>query len=137
MMMRGILITSGAVIGVAGSIAYPVGGWQPSALVGQSESMSFGGASSAPTGAQTIDGDTVQTKYGPVQVELKVTGTHIDSVKALQTPSGQNQRWTDHAVPILIQETISAQNASIANVSGCSYTTQGFVQSLQSALAKI
>jgi uncharacterized protein with FMN-binding domain len=79
----------------------------------------------------------VQTPYGPVQVAVVVNGTQITSVNVAQAPSGRNQRFTDYAIPILTQETLDAQNANISVASGASYTSMGFIQSLQSALSQM
>jgi uncharacterized protein with FMN-binding domain len=97
------------------------------------------GAASSPasaTASRTIAGSAIQTQYGVVQVQVVVTGTKIDNVSFLQLTAydGRSQQINSDAAPILLQETLSAQNANINAVSGASYTSQGYVQSLQSAL---
>ena len=96
-------------------------------------------SSSAPSGgtrARTVAGDAVQTNYGVVQVAVALTGTHIDNVTFLQLTAydGQSQFINSQAAPILVQETLAKQSAQIDNVSGASYTSAGYAQSLQSAL---
>jgi len=90
----------------------------------------------ATTVSGTYTGDAVQTRYGTVQVEITVTDGQITAVDALQAPSGnpRNEQITSHAVPILTDEVLAAQNANVDSVSGASYTSDGYLQSLQSAL---
>ncbi len=83
-----------------------------------------------------VTGTTAQTRWGPVQIQLTVTGGKITAVTALQLPSsnGRDQEINDQAVPILVQETLAAQSAQIDSVSGATYTSEGYLTSLQSAL---
>ncbi|MEU1664306.1 FMN-binding protein [Streptomyces sparsogenes] len=92
--------------------------------------------SASPTGTYT--GDTFNTRYGPVQLAVTLAQGKITAVKALQTPSGdgRSQQIASYAVPQLTSETLSAQSARIDAVSGATYTSEGYVQSLQSALDK-
>ena len=77
-----------------------------------------------------------QTQWGPVQVQLSVAGGRITKVTLLQYPNGnpKDQEINAQALPILIQETLKAQSAKIDMVSGATYTSDGYVTSLQSAL---
>jgi uncharacterized protein with FMN-binding domain len=87
---------------------------------------------------RTIAGSTVQTPFGPVQVQITVQGTKIISARALQTPQGGKSSWINQqAVPYLIQETLAAQSANIQGVGGATYTSASWAQSLQSALSQI
>jgi uncharacterized protein with FMN-binding domain len=99
------------------------------------------GTAAAPvvsTATRTIAGSTVQTNFGPVQVQITVKGTQIVSATALQTPrGGRSSSINSQAVPYLIQQTLAAQSATIAGVGGATYTSDGWVQSLQAAIAKI
>jgi uncharacterized protein with FMN-binding domain len=98
----------------------------------------------ATTGATTTTGlkdggytgSTVNTKFGPVQVQVTIAGGKITNVSALQTPGGRQKSIdiNQQAVPILTSETLAAQSAKIDNVSGATYTSNGYVKSLQSAL---
>ena len=81
-------------------------------------------------------GPTINVNYGNVQVQITVSNGKITDAKALQAPSGRSQRWTDMATPILRQQTLAAQSASIQGASGASYTSYGWFKSLQGALAK-
>jgi uncharacterized protein with FMN-binding domain len=84
----------------------------------------------------TVAGDLVQTQYGPVRVEISMRGGRITRAHTLARPSGDGQ--TDsingYAVPQLDQETLAAQSAQIDTVSGATFTSEGYRQSLQSAL---
>jgi uncharacterized protein with FMN-binding domain len=86
--------------------------------------------------AKTYLGQAVQTQYGVVQVKVKVTGSHINSVQLVQLSAydSRSQEINSYAAPILVDETMSAQNAQINTVSGATYTSDGYLQSLQSAL---
>ena len=80
--------------------------------------------------------DTVQTRWGPVQVEVGVAGSQITGVSVLQYPDDnpQDVQINDYALPILVDATMTAQGADIDMVSGATYTSVGYQQSLQSAL---
>lgn len=95
------------------------------------------GGSGSPT-TRTVDGDTVQTQYGPVQLRITLTGGRLTKVTALQLPSDnpRDQEIAGFAVPQLTQEALAAQSAHIDAVSGATYTSAGYTQSLQSALDK-
>lgn len=84
----------------------------------------------------TLTGDAVQTRYGPVQVEITVAGDQITDVQILQVPwnDRRDQQINGYAVPVLIQETTDADSAAIDMVSGATFTSRAYVQSLQSAL---
>lgn len=139
-MKRGIILGSAAVASVIGSFTFPAGAYNPIALVGQPLENNFEpkpqNTSTDPT-SRTLVGDVVNTKYGPVQLQINVTGTKIDSVDMLQVPTGENARFTNYSVPILMRETIKAQSANISTVSGASYTSMGYIQSLESAIAQM
>ncbi len=81
-------------------------------------------------------GTAIQTRYGIVQVAVVASGNHIASVNFVQLTAfdGRSQQINSQAAPILLQETLSAQNAHIDAVSGATYTSDGYVQSLQNAL---
>jgi uncharacterized protein with FMN-binding domain len=84
----------------------------------------------------TVAGDLVQTQYGPVQVEITMRSGRITQARALARPSGDGQTDSinSYAIPQLIQETLAAQSARIDTVSGATFTSGGYQQSLQSAL---
>lgn len=92
----------------------------------------------ATTALRRIAGSAVQTPFGPVQVQITVQGTSIISVSALQTPQGgRSSEISRQAVPYLVQQTLSAQSANVQGVSGATFTSDAWAQSLQSALSNI
>lgn len=92
----------------------------------------------APTGQTTVDGDVVSTRYGDVQVAVILNGSHIVDVKALQLPfdRSRSQYISQQVAPLLHDEVLQAQNAQIDTIGGATYTSDGYAQSLQSALDK-
>jgi len=84
----------------------------------------------------TFTGPVVNVNYGNVQVEITVSNGKITDARALQAPSGRNDRYTNYALPLLKQQTLAAQSTNIQGASGASYTTYGWRKSLQGAMAK-
>ena len=84
----------------------------------------------------TVTGPSADTRWGPVQVQITVAGGSITNVAVVQYPNsnGKDQEINARALPVLIQETLTAQSAKIDMVSGATYTSDGYVTSLQSAL---
>ena len=78
----------------------------------------------------------MSTQYGDVQVEVTIRTGKITDVKALEYPNQEprDQQISDDALPQLQAQVLSAQSANIAGVSGATFTTQGYISSLQSAL---
>ena len=90
-----------------------------------------------PTGATgAFEGPIVQTRFGPMQVSVTIDNGTITDVTALQLTNDDRKSVmiSNRAAPILRGEVLSAQSASVANVSGATYTSQGYRQSLQAAL---
>jgi uncharacterized protein with FMN-binding domain len=83
----------------------------------------------------TFTGPAIFVNYGTVQVKITVTNGRITDAVAVQAPGGRNDRYTQMAVPILKQQTLTAQSANIKGASGASYTSYGWFKSLQGALA--
>ena len=87
------------------------------------------------TTSGTVDGPTVGTRFGPVQVEVTIKNGKITDVTALQLPSGGRSGQISRVVePMLSSEVLSAQNANIDGVSGATYTSEAYARSLQAAL---
>ncbi|MET8245205.1 FMN-binding protein [Streptomyces sp. NPDC005202] len=115
--------------------ASAAGGAAPQQTAAAQESPQ-GGAQAAGTG--TVTGNVAQTQYGPVQVRLTVSNGKITKAEAVQAPKGGvSDQKTALAVPKLNQEAVAAGNAQIDAVSGATYTSSGYKQSLQSALDKV
>ena len=109
-----------------------------STTTSSSGSTSAGGSSTSSAGgsATTVTGDTAQTRWGPVQVQVTVAGGKITDVTAVQYPNGngRDQEINSYALPVLAKEALAAQSANIDHVSGATVTSDGYVQSLQSAI---
>lgn len=112
---------------------------------GSSASGSSSGATSGPTSgsksgssgsATTVTGDSVDTRWGPVQVRITVQNGKITASEAVVYPNGngRDQMINSYALPILNQEAVQANSAQIDAVSGATVTSGGYQQSLQSAV---
>jgi uncharacterized protein with FMN-binding domain len=90
----------------------------------------------APAGGGTFTGPVVSTRYGPVQVQVTLSGGRITDVSALELPTdrARSAAISNAAAPILRREVLAAQGASIDIVSGATYTSEGYARSLQAAL---
>ncbi|MDQ1072045.1 FMN-binding protein [Streptomyces canus] len=107
------------------------------ALPAPSSSASASGSTgSAATGTKTVTGDTVQTRWGPVQVRITIKDGKLTEVTAVTYPTDnpRDQEINSYAIPRLRSEALQAQSAEIDTVSGATYTSDGYRQSLQSAL---
>lgn len=110
----------------------------PSASGAASSSAAPSAAPSSSAAATSADytGQAVETRYGTVQVKVSVRSRKITDVSFVQLTSfdGRSEQINAEAGPILLQQTLSAQSAQIDGVSGATYTSQGYEESLQSAL---
>ena len=101
---------------------------------------SSGTATTAPSATRTATGAAVNYNYGILSVSVTVSGKHITKVGIASIDDGGNfrsQSIDQRSIPILEQQALQAQSANIQGVSGASYTSAGFAQSLQSALNKL
>lgn len=91
-------------------------------------------ASSCDT-AQEVIGDSVNTRWGPVQVAALVADGQICQVYAIDAPhnDGHSARITEQVVPYL-DEVATQVGTSFDSVSGATYTTEAYRDSLQSIL---
>jgi uncharacterized protein with FMN-binding domain len=89
-------------------------------------------------GETAVDGNAANTAYGPVQIQLIERNSKIVKVAVLVQPANtlNDVQIGAFAFPKLISETLTAQSGKIDAVSGASYTSAGYIQSLQSALDK-
>jgi uncharacterized protein with FMN-binding domain len=162
-MKRVVLAVVSTVMGLVALLSFKshehvtVGANLPSATLGGGSSATGGAASastptpapdaSAPSAApssaatassapKTYDGTAIQTRYGTVQVQVTVAAGKLTNVAFLQLTSddGRSAEINSQAGPMLLQETLSAQSGNIDTISGATYTSEGYVQSLQSAL---
>jgi uncharacterized protein with FMN-binding domain len=93
----------------------------------------------APTSSRSATGRDVQYRYGEIEIEVTAAGSKIANVTILKDDAtdGRSYQINSEAVPILESETMSAQSAQIDGVSGATYTSQAYVQSLQAALDQL
>jgi uncharacterized protein with FMN-binding domain len=141
--------TSGSDVAIVG--APPTS--SPGSTANSGSTSSSGSASSAPAAPTptptpksgtttaayrdgTVQGSVISTRFGDVQVQVTISGGAITDVTALELPSsdGRSQRIASMAEPVLRQEALKAQSASIDLLSGATYTSEAYAQSLQSAL---
>ena len=87
----------------------------------------------------TVVGSVAQTRYGPVQVQVTFTGSQIVDVQTLQSPSShrESEQISARSTPVLAQEVLTAQSASIDTVSGATYTSEGYRESVQAAIDQV
>jgi uncharacterized protein with FMN-binding domain len=118
--------------------AHDVRGVAPAGVVVPSPLPPTPGPSPAKTAAttSTINGTAADTRYGPVQVQITVSGNRVVSSNAIVYPTNErrDREINDYAVPQLNGETVQAQSANIDTVSGATYTSDGYRRSLQSAI---
>jgi uncharacterized protein with FMN-binding domain len=94
-------------------------------------------ASTKTGGTKTVDGPVVNYSYGNLSVSVTVSGSKITRVGIASLDDfgvARSEEIDQQSVPILEQQAVAAQSADIQGVSGASYTSQGFEQSLQAAL---
>jgi uncharacterized protein with FMN-binding domain len=132
-------------VALASTVAAP-GGATAGATTPTSTSSTSGTAAAAGTGGTstttvsnataTYTGTAIQTRYGAVQVQVTISSGKITGVTTLQAPSGvpHSSSISAAATPVLASEALAAQSAKIDTVSGATFTSQGYLASLQSAL---
>jgi uncharacterized protein with FMN-binding domain len=140
----GGILASGAILALSWALgttvaAPPATSTGTTGTVGTgSGTPSTGGSTTSDAGAAdgTYTGQTVSTRFGDVQVQVTVSGGLISDVTALHLTyrDGRSVSISNRAVPILRQEVLSAQSASVQMVSGATYTSEAYLSSLQSAL---
>ena len=122
----------------------------PSPTATPSAAPPSGGASPAPTATATptpkpttsglksgsFTGQTSANPYGNVQVQVVISGGKITDIKTIQYPNGHQQSVfiNSQAIPLLREEVLQAQSAQINIIGGATFTSQGYAQSVQSAL---
>jgi uncharacterized protein with FMN-binding domain len=101
---------------------------------GSSNGSSSGSAGSTASGTYT--GSSVMTRWGAVQVQITVSNGKITAAEAVTYPQAnpRDRQINAYALPVLAQEATQAQSADIDAVSGATVTSDGYIQSLQSAI---
>jgi uncharacterized protein with FMN-binding domain len=108
----------------------------PAGIVGPTVSGSPSPTAVHAAAVIVVNGTSVDTQYGPVQVQIRVQSKRIVTATAIDYPqgSGRDREINSYAIPVLQRETVQAQSAHIDTVSGATYTSDGYTSSLQSAL---
>lgn len=147
-MKRAIIVSAGTLAGLAAVLGLnpddptadvPASAASPSTDAGSTASGSSGSSGSSSTPSGTFTGTEVQVRsFGVIQVEVTTRDGRITAITALQEPDwdGQSQMISSYSIPQLIGQAVDAQSADIAGISGATFTSVGFSQSLQAALAK-
>jgi uncharacterized protein with FMN-binding domain len=143
LMRRFLIALTGTIAGLAALLSFK----SMSSTAGTTSASAGGTTSTATsptttkTGSTTTTGKLVkgtvqQSPYGPTQVAVTLDGKKIVAVTVLQhTDDGTMSEQIDsNALPQLTKEALTAQSAKIDAVSGASYTSAGYIKSLQSAL---
>jgi uncharacterized protein with FMN-binding domain len=131
--------TRAAVVGQPPAAATPdAGTGQGSSSGGTSgDGGTNGGTTSGGAYADgTFTGSVISTRYGDIEVQVTTSGGAINDDTALALPNrdGHSARISQTAEPILREEALTAQSAQIDMLSGATYTSEGYIESLQSAL---
>ncbi|HTQ94760.1 MAG TPA: FMN-binding protein [Streptosporangiaceae bacterium] len=131
-----VAATTGGSGGTSSSSSSSSGGGQTEVVPGAFPQGSI--AKNLPAGEAAVDGKVASTAYGPVQIQLVTKDSKIVKVAVLVQPTNtlHDVQIGEFAFPKLISETLAAQNGKIDAVSGATYTSAGYIQSLQSALDK-
>ena len=90
-------------------------------------------------GNRTATGQYMQYRYGDIQLKVFVTGNRITDIKTVVDDANDPQSYqiNENAIPQLRQQALQAQSSNIDGVSGATYTSQAYVDSLQSALDQL
>ena len=143
MLTSGVILGVGVGLGTAAQHTAIVSVPSTGGSTGSGTATSGGstaGSTTAGTGSSAADGtytgDSVPTRFGNVQVQVTVSGGQITDVTPLHLTDrdGRSVQISNRAAPILREEVLSAQSANVRMVSGATYTSEGYLNSLQSAL---
>jgi uncharacterized protein with FMN-binding domain len=150
MKRAGWYVIAGAVAGFAGVLGLGSRAATPSLVVGPKPASSRAAAAGAHHGrtarsapatgpVQQVSGVLEQYGYGELSVAVTVRGTQIINVTVpvLRTADPQSQQIARQALPMLRSEVLAAHSARINAVSGATYTSQAYADSIQSALDKL
>jgi len=142
-MRRSPLVITATAAGIAGVLAFD----PHTAAVRTATAARTATASPVPTttrttsstGTRTATGDAVDTQYGAAQVRVSVRDGKIVKLEALELPGGEPRSVenSSSAAPFLEQEVLAGQSAAIDAVSGATFTSASYAQSVQSALDKL
>jgi uncharacterized protein with FMN-binding domain len=156
-MRRAVVATAGTVVGLVLLLGYRSEGAAKVQKVdtGSGASTNVGTGSGTGSTGSTGTGTTVPTaassssdhsytgqdvfyRYGDIEVAVTLSGSRIVTVTVPQddASSPYSQTVNSAAVPVLVKEAVDAQGVNFDVVSGATFTSDAFAQSLQSALDK-
>jgi uncharacterized protein with FMN-binding domain len=146
---RALLVT-GTSVGATRTASTTSGSSSGSAQTASSGNSASGSGSAAattqagtagvvPTGTRTVTGTDVQYGYGDLQVAVTVSGQKITNISMVKANVADSYSSTvdQVALPQLRQEALRAQSASINGITGATYTSDAYAQSLQAAIDKL
>ena len=86
----------------------------------------------------TFSGDVDTNQFGNVEVSITVSGGKISSVNLIQIPDEdpRSKQISEFATQQLVEATITNQTSDLDTISGATYTSLGYINSLKSAIDK-
>ena len=145
-MKRTPIVLLGTVAGVAGVLMLNPEGSSFKAQTPTDTSSGTGTTTGTSTGtttpaatSKTVTGDAIFVQYGYVQLKVTAKAGKITKIVAVQLPDqdGRSISISNAVEPMLKEQALAAQSANISGVSGATFTSSGYQQSLQSALDKL
>ena len=159
-MQRAPFVIAGTVVGVAAVLAYPTHrlrlvipsqgapgrATQPASRppasqppAGPPGATATSVPAASPSGERQATGADTPYPYGDLAVRVTVTGSRITgiAVARIQETDGRSVMIDQQAIPMLRQQVLAAQSTNIDGVSGATYTSQAYVDSVQSALDRL
>jgi major membrane immunogen (membrane-anchored lipoprotein) len=113
-----------------------LGGTPPPPVTGAAPGIVPESSGPPTAGTLTVNGTVADTRWGPVQVQIKIQNHKITDVRVVRRPHGNDRddEINGYALPQLRAEVLQAQSAHIDSVSGATVTSGGYLESLQAAL---
>src|SRR5947209_17780136 len=141
-MKRAPIVITGTALGVGSVLGFHTSPTPSSVATasGAAAKTTTSTAASATTSAKrSATGQDVSFQYGDLELKVAVSGKRITDISVVQlnVSDPHSSSIDQSAIPQLTREAISAQSAKINAVSGASYTSQAYEQSLQSALDRL
>ena len=147
-MRRSPIVLTATVAGTAGILAFhahtpAVTTASPASASTAATTASSGGSGSSSSSSKPVSGTAtgaaIPTQYGSAQVRVTIKNGKIVEVQAIQLQGNdpRSVQISSSAEPILQQEVLAGQTAAVDAVSGATFTSASYEQSLQSALTKL
>jgi uncharacterized protein with FMN-binding domain len=135
---RAPAVVAATALGLGALLAFHPNTKPPQVMTAPATSGGASSSSAASPNSQTFTGAVETNQYGNVQVQITVSNGHLTDVSAVQLPSSDPQSAQINATagPLLQQQAVAAQGASLDGVSGATYTSTGYEASLATALSE-